>query len=236
MLFLLMACATEPESTPQVVAPEPAPAPKVRTPKYTQAELAEDPEAFTLSGILRCPDNEGAWTVAVWPFHPEFYGPSESELPWHSPLVAIELEKAASFSIRVPKGDKRLVLAYQKDGAVQAFADPQGSYLAVNSDTSELVVDCTHSPEWPNGVAPVSEQGKAKPVREDLAPAEDAAWLYATPSGRRSEGSDLRDFEARRDDYERRFASDPNSGDIAASLALLPEEAAEQAAREMERR
>lgn len=236
MLFLLIACATEPEPVAEAPAPAPAPAPKVRTPKYTQADLAEDPNAFTLSGVLRCPDNRGSWTVAVWPFHPEFFGPSEDELPWHSPLVSIELERTESFSIRVPQGDKRLILAYQDEGAVQAFADAQGSYLAVNSDVSELVVDCGHTPQWPDGIAPVSEQGKAKPVREDLAPAEDAEWLYKTPSGRRSEGSELRAFEARRDEYERRFASDPNSGDIAASLSLLPEEAAEQAAREMERR
>jgi hypothetical protein len=237
MLFLWMACTEPPPPAPVVVAQAPAPAKKAHTPKYTQAELAESADAFTLSGILKCSQSkEGPWTVAVWPFHPEFYGPDPQELPWHSPLVAIELEKAGNFELKVPSGEKRLVLAYKDDGQQQAFADPDGAYLQVQSEVSELVVDCAHSPSWPNGIAPVTEQGKARPVRQALDPAADADWLYTTPSGRRNDGSELRGFEDRRDGYERRFKKDPNAGDIAASLALMPEEAAEEAARNMERR
>ncbi len=236
MLFLLVACTEAPPPLPEVVAQPQTPAPRERTPKYTQAALQDSDDAFTVSGILRCKDDpSGPWTLAVWPFHPEFFGPDPQVLPWHTPLVSIELDKVSSFSLQVPKGDRRLLLAYKNNGEVQGFADESGAYLAVHSDVSQLVVDCSHSPEWADGTAPVTQQGHAEPVREDLSPA-DADWLYTTPSGRRTEDSDLQDFEDRRAEYERRFAKDPNRGDIAATLALVPPEAVEEALRNMENR
>ncbi|MFT5585742.1 MAG: hypothetical protein ACI9VR_003335 [Cognaticolwellia sp.] len=238
MLFLSVACTEAPPPQPEIatLVPVTAAAPKVRKPKYTQADLQDSEDAFTLSGILRCKgDNDGPWTLAVWPFHPEFFGPDPQTLPWHTPLVSIELDKASSFSLKVPQGDKRLVLAYKNDGETQGFADERGAYLKVQSDVSQLVVDCRHNPEWENGTAPITQQGTAKSLREAPAPT-DTDWLYTTPSGRRSQGSDLQDFQQRRDLYERRFAKEPNSGDIAASLALVPPEAAEQAARNRENR
>ncbi|MED5371931.1 MAG: hypothetical protein VX899_13005 [Myxococcota bacterium] len=238
MLLFWLACSSP---APQVPAPSEAPevqavGPKVvdtLEPRFTQEQLADHPEAVTLEGYLICPKVEGPWTLAVYSAHPEFTGPKPGELPWMPPVTTAGIDKAGVFSLRTPKAEKLLLIAFQDGGAVQAFTDESGSYMPVESGIKELVLDCRFEPQWA-GAAPTRMQGKqvaAKPKRSSG----DDAWLYETTSAKRDLQHDYDTIEEGMEYYLDVLGDRPDAADLAASLAMMPDQdAAERIAREMQ--
>ncbi|HJN72575.1 MAG TPA: hypothetical protein QGF58_01460 [Myxococcota bacterium] len=159
MIFSLIACngpgETEVvdlglEEEVQVVS-EPLRTPEL--PRFSQEDLASRDDVVTLSGSLAC-DQEGPLHVRVFPPHPDDANRRFDSHPRSGFLSEVVLDAPGEFSVKVPLGRARLLLAWRDadgDGLPSLeeapfFADPHGRAMDLDADVGDLVLDCAVYP------------------------------------------------------------------------------------------
>jgi hypothetical protein len=125
--------------------------PEMEDPQHAQEDLANDPDAATVTGTITCDDGDGPYRIRLFVPPPDLGGPEEEGSGGPpSPLINIEVEDAGKFSFKTPKGDALVVLAYEDldENGLPTLEEPQfgplqGNPVPVKGDVSGLILDCS---------------------------------------------------------------------------------------------
>ena len=119
-------------------------------PAFSQEELAEDPEAVTLDGLLTCETGGGPFRIRVFVPPPEEGGPvEESTGTPPGPLALVEIAAPGPFRVLVPRSGALKILAFE-DADENGFATPEEAQfqseavIDASANVSGLALDCAN--------------------------------------------------------------------------------------------
>jgi hypothetical protein len=183
----LLACSTEPAALTE--QPQEALSAVSAERLHTQEALLDDPNAKDVSGQVICPGAPSGWRIAAYAIPLGDRSRAPDSLPDGPPLTITEADEDGSFSMRVPRGARRLLVGLGADGAL-AWGDIYGRYTELVTDIVDLSLDCRiHPVPSPDGSRMASQGERVLETNTFELPPEVAAemeenqaWVDAVPA------------------------------------------------------
>jgi len=184
VIFSLLVACGEPEVVEDVddveVVSEPVVVPvrEPERPRFEQADLEGREDAVRLRGALLC-EEPGPFHVRVFPPHPDDVNRRFDSHPRGGFLTEVVLDAPGDYSILVPVGRERLLLAWRDadgDGhpsldEAPFFADAHGRSMDLDAHISGLDLDCAVFPTRAvdnSKTATYGERGEQAPTARRL--------------------------------------------------------------------